>query len=332
MTETALSVVVLAWDQLELTRRCVASVRSTTDVPYELVIVDNGSAAGAAAFAQSAADIAIMNPENLGFAVGMNQGLTAAQGNVVAFVNNDTVLPQGWASLLLETFAEHPEAGLVLPAVTSAGNPYSVRTAPGTDRIVVPPFREIPSGVVYLLRRAYALEIGGWSEEYPVASSEDLDLLFTVWSTGREVVLDERVLVDHVGSATVAEKLTNRHELWRDNRHAFTAKWMAMTSAAIPRPAGTDEALVAARAREAATAATWMERTFLAREETRGANRTVPAAPVAAPAVPGPVRSAVGTAWNAVRSLVPERVRHRLFPFFRGLYYRVFPGGRSGSE
>ena len=40
-----LSVVVLAWDNLPYTQQFVESVRRHTDVPYELIIVDNGSAA-----------------------------------------------------------------------------------------------------------------------------------------------------------------------------------------------------------------------------------------------------------------------------------------------
>ena len=84
MTEPVLSVVVLAWDNLDLTRRFVESVRANTDVDYELVIVDNGSEAPAARYAEEAADHAILNDRNLGFAAGMNQGLAAARGEFVA--------------------------------------------------------------------------------------------------------------------------------------------------------------------------------------------------------------------------------------------------------
>src|SRR3954454_10297029 len=99
----ALSVVVLAWDNLELTRAFVDSVRRNTDVDYELIIVDNGSRPEAAEFARSAADRAILNAENRGFARGMNQGLAAARGELVAFCNNDIVVPPRWATRLVET-------------------------------------------------------------------------------------------------------------------------------------------------------------------------------------------------------------------------------------
>ncbi len=268
MTKPVLSVVVLAWDQLELTRQCVDSIRRTTDVPYELIIVDNGSGTDAATYAESAADVAVLNEENRGFATGMNQGLAVASGEFVAFVNNDTELPERWASRLMETFADHPTAGLVLPAVTAAGNQYSVRTEPGTDRIVVPPFRAIPSGVLYVLPAPLLDVIGGWCEDYPVASSEDLDLLFTVWGVGHDVVLDERVLVEHVGSGTVTEKLPERNRIWRENRRRFTKKWMAIGVDDLPAVPGIDPTVVNHRAQQAATAATWMERWFVEKEST----------------------------------------------------------------
>ncbi len=65
-----LSIVVLNWNALDLTRTCVASLRSTTDVDYELVIVDNGSEPEVAAWVKDAADVPVLLPENLGFAPG----------------------------------------------------------------------------------------------------------------------------------------------------------------------------------------------------------------------------------------------------------------------
>jgi hypothetical protein len=67
-----LSIVVLAWDNLAYTRGFVESVRRHTDVPYELIIVDNGSQWEAANFARAAADVPILNAQNNGSAMGMN--------------------------------------------------------------------------------------------------------------------------------------------------------------------------------------------------------------------------------------------------------------------
>src|SRR5262249_9493031 len=102
-TEPELSVVGPVWNNLLCTQQCVDSIRRNTDVPYELVIVDNGSEWEAANYACAAADQVVCNETNLGFARGMNQGLAVARGRYVAFCNNDTTMPPGWAEPLVET-------------------------------------------------------------------------------------------------------------------------------------------------------------------------------------------------------------------------------------
>ena len=256
-----LSIVVLAWDMLDLTRQCIASIRAQTDAAYELIIVDNGSQTEAASFAAEAADVAVLNEENRGFAAGMNQGLAAARGEFVAFVNNDTVLPDSWSSLLLDAFDTDRSVGIVMPAATAAGNAYTVRQVPGERVITVPPFTEIPSAVVYVMRTSTARDLGGWPEEYPVASSEDLDLLFTVWSNGLDVIVDERVLIQHEAEATARSKLPNMGALWRSNRELFVRKWSGYGDD-VCRLATTPPDVFAANREIARVAAVWMGRWF----------------------------------------------------------------------
>ncbi|MGZ4760276.1 MAG: glycosyltransferase [Acidimicrobiales bacterium] len=259
-----LSVVVLAWDNLGYTQDFVESVRQHTDVPYELIIVDNGSRWVAADYAGAAADVPVLNERNLGFAHGMNQGLAAAKGRHVAFCNNDTVLPAGWASRLVETADAHPEAGIVVPALTAAGNDRTIRTEPGEHIVVLPPFSAPPSAVIYVMPRPVVGEIGGWGEEYLVASGEDVDIAFKVWVNGLDIVYDERVLVAHVGKGS-ASKLDNWQALWAKNRGLFLEKWAG--DGEVPRIASCDEQTFARNRATAASVAEWMAKYFKARDK-----------------------------------------------------------------
>lgn len=262
---TPLSVVVLAWDQLHLTERCVTSLRSHTDVDYELIVVDNGSEPDVAARAGEIADVAVLHAENLGFAAGMNAGLAAASGAHVAFVNNDTVVPPAWASTLLSSLEESPTVGIVLPAVTAAGNRVSVRERP-SDRVeVFTPFSELPSGVFYLMRTDVARSLGGWNEDYPVATAEDLDLLFTVWCNDLDVVLDERVLVEHESQGTLAAKLDEPWALQAENLVRFLDRWTS-PAPEVPRLASCPPGVHARNLRSARAAATWLRRYVEARD------------------------------------------------------------------
>lgn len=266
-----LSVIVLNWNQRDLTDRCVRSVREHTDVDYELIVVDNGSDPPIADWARSVADQAVLNDSNLGFAPGMNAGLNVARGSHVVFANNDTVFPGHWASRLLETFASTPRAGIVLPAVTAAGNPFAVRDTPGTDRVVAPPFQHLPSGVVYLADTDDMRSLGGWDERYRLAGREDLDLLFMMWSNDRQVVLDERVLVEHEASATLNEQPAAKQDLRNENWERFIERWSVASD--IPRLSDLDDTTCATRLREARTAAFWMERWMQERQRYYAKNR-----------------------------------------------------------
>lgn len=264
-----LSIVVLAWNNLPLTQACVASLRETTDVDHELIIVDNGSTGEAASWAEAAADIPVLHPRNLGFAPGMNSGLAAANGDLVAFVNNDTVFPDRWASMLTRRFIDEPTAGLVLPAVTAAGNPYSVRSEPGSRVLEVPSFRELPSGVVYLMPSSFIRSFGGWDERYTIASREDLDLLFMTWCLGRSVLLDERVLVHHESQATARTALPNRDDVWARNWERFIEKWTG------PDPTGGHPDTVPERVQAAQVAAHWLGRWYEVFTERQSLRSTV---------------------------------------------------------
>jgi GT2 family glycosyltransferase len=189
-----------------------------------------------------------------------------AQGTFVAFCNNDAVVPPEWASRLVETARAHPRAAIVVPALTTATNPVTVRSVPGDRVETIDPFSAPPAGVVYVMPRDRMLALGAWEEEYEVASGEDVDLCFKVWVNDLDVVFDERVLVDHVGHAT-AVNLDDWPQRWAVNRRRFLTKW---TGDADPPRLGTcdDERFDRNRATARAVAG-WMDQYFTIRDRTR---------------------------------------------------------------
>ncbi len=223
--ELELTVVILSWDGPDLTRRCVQAVRQHTRLPFELVIVDNGSREPVQRLVAELADRVVQNSINRGFSGGMNQGLQLARGTFVAFLNNDAVVPPAWDEYLISHLRDRDEVGMVVPAVTAAGNPVTVRQKPGTDVRTLTAFAEIPSAVVVVLRTAALRALGGWNEIYHPASAEDSDLAYTLWVNDLEVVLDERVLVEHLSKGTARIKFPRWRQMWHENGLLFLSRW-----------------------------------------------------------------------------------------------------------
>jgi GT2 family glycosyltransferase len=266
VSQPTLSLIVLGWDHLELTRQCVASLQEGTTSSHELIIVDNGSSDGTAGYAKAEADKAVVNPENLGFAAGNNSGLALAEGDYVAFINNDTTFPASWDVPLVTDFDRFPNAGIVAPAVTAAGNPVTVRQEVGTDVDVLLPFGEFPSGVVYLARTETMKALGGWNEDYLGASAEDLDLAFTMWAHGLDVVLDTRTLVNHVSQASMRE-IPGLPELYRRNLEQFLNTWEQRPEG--PRLQNVEPETYERNLDRAQTAVRWIRRMIAARDTAK---------------------------------------------------------------
>lgn len=265
----AISVVLLSWDGLDLTERCVESLRAGTRSSNEIIIVDNGSQPDVREAVADLADASVLNSENLGFARGMNQGLELVQSPRVVFANNDTVFPAGWDVHLLETLETQERAGLVVPAVTASGNRRTVRSDTGDEVERLLPFSEPPSGIVYLMSTDLCRRLGGWSTEYRIASAEDWDLCFSLWLNGYEIYYDTRVLVEHVSKGTAAEKLDDWRTLWRENRNVFLEKWSGDVSDRVD----LETKLTEQRNAERAVAIDWMRRFYHTRDELFGTKK-----------------------------------------------------------
>jgi len=220
-----LSVVTLTWDQLHLTREFVKTIKQYTKVPYELIMVDNGSTDGTREYIKQVADKYYFFDHNSGFAHGFNKGIALASGEYIALCNNDTEFPANWFELLVERFSIDPKCGLVFPCYTS-GLHIAKRKRPGNKVVKLRPFGDYPSGVVILSKLSiFRDQLKGFNEDYKIASGEDADLCYKTWSLGLNIYVDQRVLIQHVGKGTTAPKIMNWRKLHQKNTELFQQKW-----------------------------------------------------------------------------------------------------------
>src|SRR5262245_27960898 len=112
------SVCIANWNCRDLLRACLESLHDRPQgAAVETVVVDNGSADGAAEMVEREFPevVLIRNAENVGFARANNQAARRARGRYLFFLNNDTVVPPGALRRLVDYAEAHPEVGMVGP-------------------------------------------------------------------------------------------------------------------------------------------------------------------------------------------------------------------------
>jgi GT2 family glycosyltransferase len=112
-----LAILVANWNTASLIERCVASIQENVRIPFELIVVDNGSMDGSVEVLGrlAAGDPRIRlvaNPRNYGYAHANNQAFARARAPWVALINSDITVRPGVLEELLHYASGHPRVGI----------------------------------------------------------------------------------------------------------------------------------------------------------------------------------------------------------------------------
>lgn len=117
------SVCIANWNCRDLLRKCLASLFAQDQgVPFEVVVVDNASADGAADMvADEFPQVRLVrNAANDGFSRASNQAAELARGEYLFFLNNDTEVSP-FTLLEFTSYADsHPDVGMIGPRLKGA--------------------------------------------------------------------------------------------------------------------------------------------------------------------------------------------------------------------
>lgn len=107
------SIMLVNWNTREMTLDCLRTVyEQTREVPFEVIVVDNGSHDGSAeAIAAEFPQVVLMaETENHGFAIATNISVERARGRYVLLLNTDTLVLDDAIDKLLAFAQRRPEA------------------------------------------------------------------------------------------------------------------------------------------------------------------------------------------------------------------------------
>lgn len=215
------TVIIPVYNDVEMTIACLRSLAEhpPSTVRTEYVVVDDASPMGVASQLASIAGLTVLrNAENVGFLRTCNRAALLSTASYLVFLNNDTLVRNGWLDELVRTAESDPRVGvvgskLVYPDGTlqEAGG-LIWRDACGWNygrgsRADDPAYefvRDVDycSGAALLVRRSLWTGLGGFDERFAPAYFEDSDLCFAARRAGFRVVYQPRSVVVHLEGGT----------------------------------------------------------------------------------------------------------------------------------
>ena len=239
------SIVIITYNNLAVSKLCLDSVLRNTDYPtFEVIVVDNASTDGTPRWLEGLAAQhpnvrVILNDENQGFPKANNQGLAVATGSYLVLLNNDTVVPPGWLSRLVAHLADL-DVGLVGPVTNFVGNEAKVEVAYRTwgemelfardrARRWDGQCADIHMLAMFCLamRRDTFERLGPLDEQFGIGMFEDDDYARRAREAGLRVVCAADTFVHHIGQATFKTLIQQGEydELFARNRRSYEQKW-----------------------------------------------------------------------------------------------------------
>jgi len=120
------SILIIAYNRIEKTKNCVESVlKYTSEIDYELVLVDNGSTDETLDYFNSIEHVnkkIIHITKNLQLPFGVLKGSQYCNGKYIAFLNNDMVVTKNWLSNLLACLESDEHIGMVCAMSSNVSN------------------------------------------------------------------------------------------------------------------------------------------------------------------------------------------------------------------
>jgi len=256
-------IVIPVHNHLGATRNCWLSIKKNTSRPYQLVIVDNGSAEQVAYEADQNNIEVIRNESNTGFAHACNQGIRATHGEYVVILNNDTILPPGWLDRLMWHMENDESVGIVGPSTSFASTVQQIPVAYKNERGLYEFNEEVYEknrhksmevdkvvGVCMLVRREMLDEIGLFDTRFGIGNFEDDDICLRARLAGYKVLWARDAFVHHEGSKTFRTIDVDYGKLMEENREKFSAKWGQVAGAAGLCPGAASSAAPESRTGE----------------------------------------------------------------------------------
>lgn len=211
---THVAVVVCTRDRPDKIGQALTSILANDHPAFRVTVVDQSTTDDTRRLVESIAAtddrVEYVHSSAPGLSRAYNTGVARSAGEVIAFTDDDCIVPTDWLRSIVSAFAREPDGDLLYGQVLPAH--------PDGDGTELTPFLLIPEaarlsrsdgfrvfgmGANFAVRRRLFDAIGGFDEVLggggPLRSSQDYDLAYRAYRAGRVILLRPEVTLRHDG-------------------------------------------------------------------------------------------------------------------------------------
>ncbi|MPZ18408.1 MAG: glycosyltransferase [Luteitalea sp.] len=205
-----LSVVVCTRNRAEQLQRCLDTFSNLqSPVPWELIVVDNGSTDDTVGLLErfkrdASFPVHVVLEGRPGLGRARNAGWRRTSGAIVAFTDDDCYPAPDYLSKLVECFGEQDVAFLGGRILLYDAADYPITIRPVRSRLDIKPYSFVPTGVIQgancAFRREALATVDGFDDEMGAGTPfacEDVEILARLTFAGFAGMYDPRPLVYH---------------------------------------------------------------------------------------------------------------------------------------
>jgi glycosyltransferase involved in cell wall biosynthesis len=217
-----ISIIIPAKDAAKTLDRCLQGVlqQNGLNLPYEVIVVDDGSRDDTANIAQHY-DVRVHRQPNAGPAAARNAGADLARGDLLVFTDDDCEPTPGWLAALVDALQDSE--------VVAAKGAYLTRQAAPVARFVQQeyahkyrrlaqlPYIDFVDTYSAIYRRGVFMQNGGFDTTFTRPSAEDTDLSFRLARKGYKMTFASEAVVYHQHDENLWEYLQRKfgYGYWR---------------------------------------------------------------------------------------------------------------------
>jgi len=246
-----ISIIIVNYNTKELLKNCLKSIFKTTlGFSSEMIVIDNNSSDHSQEMIKKSFPKVklIEMKKNVGFAQANNQGAKIAQGDILFFLNPDTLIHKNIFQKIVEIFETNSKVGIVAPQlVLSDGlpQPWVYGKKDGLWQLIknkfYPVVTQTPkysnnqtinvdwvSGAAFFIKKNIFEETEGFDENF-FMYFEDKDLCYRVKELGYKIVINNEVKVVHfVGKSPILNR--DRKKIYYQAQNYYWRKHYSLGS------------------------------------------------------------------------------------------------------